>query len=556
MFAAYLSPLAPTVTLLLSAFILFIVMPWLPSLWRTKPWVENWFATGLVGVAGLMLLFIQLTLGLDATGLGLSPLFGWQLSPDFGYDLNIRADELSLVFLILTLLLLLVVTLMSSPFWRSDDRLSSLENWRSISIWLAIGASACFLFVSANLLTVAYAILAFDFLLAIYWLRQGHSNRTVSRLFLGFFSATALTLIGAFDLTPSNANDASQFGLFLVGGALWLRLGFFPFIEMAGLIRWDDDERLAYLGLSLIVGLYLLMRVLSAPLPDIMLWFTALIMLFSGLLTWLTNRSPVWLIYLIVTEILFLLLVTMPFAGEPGGLSTASLLAITLVLPLSLIALWVTPSLGRPNFQERAWLWLYLPAAAATINLVGVPFTLGWVMRTELYKALLKFDNFLFIIIALLAEALALSGLVRYWLVLWQGENGHPHRRLAIGIVVTVPFLLPGLGMFVLTRLTQLTFPTVDFAQSVGAIAALIIVVGGAIALAYYRDALMMTIPLPSARVARLARLGWLWPLSRRWLSRLGKVILRIDVVLQGQHYVGWAIFITLIGVLIIFLQT
>ena len=66
MLVSYFSPLAPAAVLLLGAFILSVVVPWLPKQWRTQRRVQLWGAPVLVGLAGLTLLGTRLTFGPDA----------------------------------------------------------------------------------------------------------------------------------------------------------------------------------------------------------------------------------------------------------------------------------------------------------------------------------------------------------------------------------------------------------------------------------------------------------------------------------------------------------
>lgn len=543
MFVAYFSPLAPAAMLLLSAFILSNIMPLWPSAWREQPWVQNFLPAALVGVVILILLGLRFTFGADTAGAGLQELSSWQFSAQTGGILNIRADELSLPFLILTVLLLLVVALITAPVYQPSNLPESdtTPHWPVMTEWFVIGAGACLVFVSANLLTVSYGLLLFDVMLAFYWLKRAHHDLAIARLFLGLLSA------GAFVLAEVSPQAGVISGVLLLSLALWLRLGIYPFIEIASQEGWPDDENLAYLGLSLLVGLYLVIRVLSGPLPLLMVWLTALVMLFSGLLTWLTDRSRLWLIYLLLTEILFLFLV-LPL---PKGVVVAAALSLI----LSLIGLWVTPQLGRPEISERAWLWPYLPAVAATVTLVGLPLTLGWGMRLVVYQALLSFDNLLLIGCVLLAEMLAFSGLTRFWLMLWGEKNGN-RSQLALGMVVTVPFLIPGLAPFILARITRLELSTANFGQSLLTLTFLAVIVGGGITLEYYRVRLLNFLQISPERWTSIARLGWVWPQSGQWLNKMGKLLLRVEVILEGQHYIGWAIFSAIVGTLIVLLRT
>ncbi len=131
-----------------------------------------------------------------------------------------------------------------------------------------------------NIFPLAYAVLLFDTLTAFYWLKRRHPDLSVARLFLGLLTASALTLT---DL-PSAA------GIFLLGLALWLRLGLYPFVEAT---RPENDlTALVYLVLSLAAGIYLATSPYTEPLPAWLGWLVALTLLGGGLLVWLVKTGP------------------------------------------------------------------------------------------------------------------------------------------------------------------------------------------------------------------------------------------------------------------------
>ena len=51
------------------------------------------------------------------------------------------------------------------------------------------------------------------------------------------------------------------------------------------------------------------------------------------------------------------------------------------------------------------------------------------------------------------------------------------------------------------------------------------------------------------------ARLQWLFRWSESGLNQLSKALLRVRVTLEGQHYLGWAVLATLVGVLVFLLN-
>lgn len=527
MFASFFSPLAPAAVLLLGAFILSVVFPRLPERWRFTR-LADFGAFILVGLAVLALLGTRLAVETDTLAQELELLSGWNFSTiESVAALTVRADLLSLSFLTLTLLILLAVTLANSVH---------PANSAAMSVWLALGAAACLLFVSANGFTIGYAVFIFDFVAMIFWLQRGQTNLGVARLFLAIFTAGALAL--------ASLNIAA--GNTLLGLALWLRLGLYPLIETVRLAPGKEYGYLVQLALSLTVGLYLSIRVWSGPLPELLLWLTGLTMLLGGSLAWLADERPVLLAPLIIVETLLLLLA--------ASLAEGAAVAYVLGLMLSLVALWLTPQRGKPQINERGWLWPYLPAAAATLTIIGVPFSLGFPARSHIYQAVIDSQNTAFVILIVLAEGLALSSLVSYWLQLWE-QKAESGIQAVAAIVIMVPFLIPGLAPFILSTLTKTELPAADLDRPLAILMTLVIVVVLAGSFGYYKRQIMNQIGLTAdsfGEYAELLAAAWSWETAL--LDRVSKIILRVEVLLQGQHYMGWALFTALVGVVIILL--
>lgn len=551
MLVSFLSPLAPAVLLLLSAFVLHIVMPRLPDRWQQHQSLRYVSAPVLLGIVGLSLLVIRTSSGADASETDLQLLSGWNFSTTGSVAaLTVRADSLSLPFLIVTILVLLAATLL-----RFDplSPASQQRHRREVFDWLIIGTGAFLVFVAANGLTLVYAIMAFDALMAVFWLRRGQYFLSVARLFLGIFTAAGLmvaTLAPALGFVD---------GFLLMGLVLWLRLGLYPFFEANAHESLPEDEQLVLKGVALSIGIYLVMRVVSQPLPELVRWLGSATLLLAGLLSWLTGligtakKDPsvfktqsLLISWLIVAESLLILLA--------GPIPTGVVAAFGVGVTLSLAALWVTPALGRPHLNERAWSWPYLPAATATLTLIGVPLSLGWLPKVFVYQDLLSTGHLVMAAIIVIGDALALSGLVGYWLILTQG-NAHNRRWSAIGIVMMVPFLTPGLGPFILSTITGIDLSLTGAQPSTGTILAVIVVTVGAGGLGFFRTKIAERLNIPPHLLGKAARLNWLSHLLQRGCRSLSKSILRVEVVLGGQHYVSWAILVALIGFLIILLN-
>ena len=529
MLANHFSPLAPVVVLLLSAFVLSIITPRLPEAWRSHWPVRYALAPGLIVLAGLFVLGTKL-----ANPVMLS---GWHFgTAESGAGLDIGIYTPSLPFLLLTIILLLVVTLISLPL----DPAARGRGWT-----FTLGAGAMLLFVSTNRLTLAYTVLLFDILLAYHWFVHKRPNLAIARLFLGILTTGALML---------NTNGG---GATLLGLALWLRLGLYPFFEIrASEKQVQNYNFLAYWSLSLAVGMYFVTSILTTPLPEILRWLVVITMLLNGLLSWLfqanTAERPTLLTRLVFTQALlpFLLLV-------PGAEINA---AFTLGLTLSMATLWSTPRLGPMHINNLIKFWPYLPALTATLTLIGLPLWLNWPMWTifaTFYPASFS-TNVPKTLLLVLALILAMSGLTRYWLKLWFGESqsgSQLHLPATIAaLVAAVPFLVPGLAPLLLSGVTQAALGSNSDKISLTLII-ITIITAGAIGLGYFRTHIITRFSMSPAVLIKIFDLQWMLVGIDKLLNQISKFVLRVNVIFEGQHYIGWALFTALVGSLIVILM-
>jgi hypothetical protein len=552
MLGSWLFPLAPAAGLLLSAFLLFGVAPLLPGTWRGRWGIS---VPVIIGLCLLSVLFVPLSAGVDDLTKGLTLLSGWNFSTTESVAaLTARVDATSLPFLIVTFLVLLAVTLLTI-----DVKAITEPNATPTRVlgWLLLGATACALFAAANGLTILYAVVAFDVAAALYWLSYGQRDAGVGRLFLGVFTGAVLVLAS---FAPDNGG---QLGAYALGFVLWLRLALFPVAEYAASKTRHDDDRLTYLALTQLVGLFLVARLVQQPLPPVLLWLVAASMLLGGLSTWFTNTlengapsdelTPTRLRNVRTRLIakLGLTLGLLPLLAAP--LSLQAVTAFAAGLTLSIVALWATPALGRPKFSEGAWSWPYLPAVMSTATLVGVPFSLGWYFREFSYQSIFRVESVLLLLLVATAEALALSGLVPYWRWLVH-TNEQSFRRSVVGILAMVPFLTPGLGPFILYSMIELEqFFQIDWETRI-----LVLLIGPvvlAVLLGLNKGLILRRLNFSPTAVSEFI-------FDRHWLNGaealfylLSRLVLRIQLVLEGQHYIGWAVFTALVGAIIIFLS-
>jgi len=370
---------------------------------------------------------------------------------------------------------------------------------------------------------------------------QGSYQLGVARLFLGLFTITAISLA---TLLPHN-----PLAPLLLGLGLWLRLGLYPFLEITQQSLWHDDERLVYIGVSLVVGLYLAFTIM-ANISSFVYGLAAIVMLLSGLLAWLTPAlyntvipSPLHnlLAWFMVTESLLVLWLI--------PVNTGLALTFTFGLIFSFIALWVTPALGKLRLAHAGW--AYLPAVLAILTLVGLPLTLGWTARLFVYESVFRIDNIFVLVLVVIAEILAFSSLAEYWLILSRGDEVVNYRRTAVGFIGAVPFLVPILGPTLVSSISD----GIEVSPAFVSILINVVIVTGAVALAYSRADILSRLNIPTQFITEIAQLHWCLSWGESSLNYFSKGVLRLRITLEGQHYLAWAMFAALIGAIIILLN-
>jgi len=456
-----------------------------------------------------------------------------------GDGLTIRLDGMGLAFLFVPVLLL------AASLWgRQMDR---------PAVWLALAGGAASVFVAANGISFSYALLLFDVLGGVYWLGLRRPNLALNRVLLAVFTAAALMTTGL--------GAATLFGGALLAFALWLRVCLFPFVEISaweeeGLCMSHPSARcggpMVWLALSTLIGVYAAARLLTVPAPGWVQGLAAALMLLNGGLAWLGGEGDgerdrrARLLRLILSQPALVFFLT--------PLPTGTAIALGLGYTLSLGALWLTPPLGRPNVFERHWFWIYGAPLLATASLAGVPFTLGWAAHRGVYESLLLGGRTLALTVLLLAEGLAFSALFAYWRYLLSRPE-KTETALQTALLLTIPFLLPGLAGLVFGVITGLPFEAAGGEASAGGAAPLAMVWGLAAALGWGRRAILRGLRLQPPALATGLSLGWLWPPLQRLADAFDRGLLRLKAVLEGEHYLGWAFLLTLTGILVVILS-
>jgi hypothetical protein len=554
-----ITPLAPAYLLLLGAIVILAVGPAL------APRRRHGLAVAVSALAAFSLFFI-------GSGYSAEVQLVWVLVEWLGAPaLALRVPPFE-PFLAVLLLSLLAITLAERDV---VDRLSAREQ----AMLFALAATVCGVILAGNYRTLAYALLLFDATAALFALAAKRPRTAVGRLLLGVLSSTAVILLTqGTDYLIAHPGDLGV----LFSLTIWLRLGLYPLVESDAPVGSLPPMRLGWTVLNLTVGLYLA----SAGAGPGLVWLAGAAMVLHGVLAWLEPSREQALAHAGYALAGGILTMTAAVGGGSGSVAASmSILAALVALGLT------SPRLGRPDGSHPLGLWAYLPPLLATASLIGIPFTVGWVGRGALYQATWDTGVPGVLALVIVAEGAGLSVLYRYWRRLLssataeagpagpsatalegggvlegdvaldgddvptqsgQGVESLHREGQAEGevwhvlgaTVVTIPILIPVLGPRLL-----LGVPPSESVPDLNSLNASLGLVGSllwALFLGYGRPRLLDWIPVSRVTLMSTLRLGWLLRGLGRVLDTLGRGLLRIRAVLEGEHYLAWAILLLL----------
>jgi hypothetical protein len=544
-----ITPLAPAYLLLLGAVIILTVGPIL------GPRRRYWLAVAVSALAVLSLFFVGS--GYPADVQLVRVLAEWLGKP----ALALRVPPFE-PFLWVVMLSLLAISVAGRGV---IERLRVLDQ----AMLLALAAAACGVVLAGTYRTLAFALFLFDATAALFALAGRRSGQAVGRLLLGVLSSAVVIALaqGTDHLTAYPLALGGFFSL-----TLWLRLGLYPLVEAEAPLDFLPPLRLGWGVINLAVGLYL---VLAGVAPWVA-WLAGVTTLLHGLLAWLEpsrERALAHAGHALAGGIL-LMAALVTYAS---GVVAAS---------MSILAAWVAlgltaPRLSRPDASHPWRLWAYLAPLLATVSLVGVPFTLGWEGRAVLYQLTWEAGAPGALTLAVVAEGAALSVLYRYWRRLLRntptvvepspgsgeirvasaqrkesrGQGNMEAWRWLGASMAAIPLLIPLVG----PRWLLNAAPSASVSTAVGprSLSTLLGLAGSllwALFLGYGRRRLLDTMPFSRHALMRALRLGWLLAALGRALDTLGRVLLRIRAVIEGEHYLAWAILLALgLGLVIAF---
>ncbi len=462
-----------------------------------------------------------------------------------GASLSTRMDGMGVAFLFIPVLLII------ASFWPRR-----VQNY---ALLLALAGAVGVVFVAANGISFSYALLAFDALGALYWLLHKRPNLALARLFLAIFTTASLMLSGL--------TSTAQMGGALLSFALWMRIVAFPFVEIGtgrqggretggqgdkgpalSLSKGQMTDVMLWLALSTAMGVYMAGRFLTVALPAAVQILTIASILLIAWLAWLNGSEDggrqTKLLRMISTQPALALLL--------APLSAQATITLALGYTLALGTLWLTPRVGRPDFSERHWLWVYAAPILATLSLVGFPYTFGWAAHQEIYARLFNYQQALLGVL-MVSEGIAFSVLYPYWKNLLSGKD-RKDAALWTALILTIPFLLPGVAGLTFSVITGLQFGgNVSSTGLVGMSLGLVWLL--AFSFGFGRERLLTWLKVSPHALEGPLNLTWLWPLLQRGLGALGFIVLQFKAIFEGGHYLGYALLVALIGLLVVILS-
>jgi hypothetical protein len=392
--------------------------------------------------------------------------------------------------------------------------------------------------------TLAVMVILFDGLAALLWLWRGQPGRAMGRLLLGVLTSAAV-MVGSLNIDFLQAEGLSANALFSL--AAWMRLGLYPMLESEAGLASALPVRQAWLALNLAIGLY----VVTMGVAPWVAWPAAVTTLLHGVTGWTEQRREKALYHAACTWAGGVLVASAFGAGAAGlAVASATILVSWLVLTL-------TPSrLGRPIWSQPSSIvrgvWGYLPPALATVSMISFPLAIGWHGRGALFEVSWASGGPALLALVVIAEGAAVSVLYRYWRDLVQSPNDARAGvwRKASATLVCLPLLVVLLA-------PHIVFPSAPAVPSfsvpgTGAWIGLLGSVLWGVFLGYGRRWLSLVGSAAQERLLRWLRLGWLMRRAE-WMGQvLSGGLLRTRAVIEGEHYLAWAVLLTVFFVLLI----
>lgn len=387
---------------------------------------------------------------------------------------------------------------------------------------LVIAAAAYGVLMAGTCPTLASAILAFEGAVALWWLARNEPGRAMARLLLGVITATGVMVAGLEniaarpDAMPSNA---------LLTLAIWLRLGFYPLLESDASVHSLPSVRLAWTIQHLIIGLY---SVMWGVAPWIV-WPALVTALLHGTLAWVEPERERRLMHAAFASS-GILLAAVALGGH-GALWTGA--------PVMIVAAWLVlkmiPSGLTPFPRSVSQMVGYLPPLVATLSLIVLP-AIGVSNRESLFELFWNAGGPGVTAFIVITWGGVLSSLYQFWRGALAATYAPvpPSRWRAAGIgMATWMLVLPFLVAWV---------PPLSISYFVGTWIGMLGSALWAISLGYGRRVMHLLGEEGERHFIMRLRMRWFLQASRQLLGIVGGGLLRVRTVIEGEHYLAWAL--------------
>lgn len=297
----------------------------------------------------------------------------------------------------------------------------------SLALILAATASGVAALFATSFVALVVAWAMTDLFLAAAMLQYGQDgvHRAGLALASGILATCALWMApllaqadgisGFLDLAHFSGPSAA-----LLQIAVILRLGLVPFhlwrpIDLA----IEPAQLLPLVVVPTLLGFDLLtfLPALTVGLPSVLFALAAVTVLVGGFVAWSETEERSSLAGVIVAETGLAVLAV----ANAGQQAVAIAVAAAVAWALGITVFSLTPGWSGRQF------WRAIPSLLALLSLLGLPPTLGFVVRFTAYSGLEA--DLLALVVALLGETFVVAALVRLWL--WAEPRPWPRQRLA-----------------------------------------------------------------------------------------------------------------------------
>jgi len=387
---------------------------------------------------------------------------------------------------------------------------------------LVLAAAAYGVFMAGTCHTLAIALLAFDGVVALWWMARNEPRLAVARLLLGVIAATGVMLSSLGNIT---SQPDAMLPNTLSTLAVWLRLGLYPLLESEALVHSLPSVRLAWTMQHLAVGLYGAMWHLSPWIA----WPALVTALLHGTLAWVELRREHRLVHA-------------AFASS-GALSAAVALGgrevlwsnAPIVIMLAWLVLTMIPTSLGPFFSSVSQSMGYLPPVVATLSLCTL-LVIGASNHESFFDSFWNDGGPVATALLVITLGGVLSSIYQFWqeaLGVIPAPSPPSHWRAAGIGIATFALVLPYLAMWL---------SPLHISYHTGAWMGLSGSALWAISLGYGRRVLRLLGEEGEQHFVMWLRMRWLLEAGQQTLGTISCWLLRMRAVIEGEHFLAWAL--------------